>query len=348
MTITNTCFRNHIRRLYTWISPGGRWRNQIDYITINQRWRSSIMNVRTLPGADCGSDHQLLIAEMRTKIKAIHRNQNSPKTLGQEELNSYKHKILEKDESLKYNDSTDVDTAWSYLKNAIKNSAEECRSDAVKPRNKWITNETWALISERREIKESGLSNEYSKTKYSEIHKQINKACRHDKNMYIQRICEQVESHSFRNEPKDLFQKVHLLSKKHKPQTWIIENVRGRVLTDIDDVLMRWSEYCNELYKDENRVEELNLTRIDKEPNILLSEIRDAIEKLKCNKSPGYDDISSELIKLLGDNGVKSFSKFVTKYGKPVYGQTTGYTRFLFLYIKKVQQGNAKTIGLSL
>ena len=52
---------------YTWTSPDGRYRNQIDYILDSQRWRSSKRSTR--PGADCGSDHELLIAKFRLKLK---------------------------------------------------------------------------------------------------------------------------------------------------------------------------------------------------------------------------------------------------------------------------------------
>ena len=38
----NTLFQQHKRRLYTWTSPDGQHRNQIDYILCSQRWRSSI------------------------------------------------------------------------------------------------------------------------------------------------------------------------------------------------------------------------------------------------------------------------------------------------------------------
>ena len=55
----------HKRRLYTWTSPDGQHRNQIDYILCSQRWRSSIQSTKTRPGADCGSDHELLIVKTR-------------------------------------------------------------------------------------------------------------------------------------------------------------------------------------------------------------------------------------------------------------------------------------------
>ena len=58
LVIANTLFQQHQRRLYTWTSPDGQHRNQIDYIFGSQRWRSSIQSTKTRPGSDCGSDHE--------------------------------------------------------------------------------------------------------------------------------------------------------------------------------------------------------------------------------------------------------------------------------------------------
>ena len=40
-------------------------------ILCSQRWRSSIQSAKTRPGADCGSDHELLIAKFRLKLKKV-------------------------------------------------------------------------------------------------------------------------------------------------------------------------------------------------------------------------------------------------------------------------------------
>ena len=69
--ISNTFFQQHKRRLYTWTSPDGQHRNQVDYILCSQRWRSSIQSTKTRPGADCGSDDELLIAKFRLKLKKV-------------------------------------------------------------------------------------------------------------------------------------------------------------------------------------------------------------------------------------------------------------------------------------
>ena len=67
----NTLFQQHKRRLYTWTSPGGQYRNKIDYTLCSQRQRSSIQSAKTRLGADCGSDHELLIAKLRLKLKKV-------------------------------------------------------------------------------------------------------------------------------------------------------------------------------------------------------------------------------------------------------------------------------------
>ena len=71
LVITNTLFQQNKRRLYTWTSPDGQHQNQIAYILCSQRWRSSIQSAKTRPGADCGSDHELLIAKFKFKLKKV-------------------------------------------------------------------------------------------------------------------------------------------------------------------------------------------------------------------------------------------------------------------------------------
>ena len=71
LVIANTLFQQHKRRLYTWTLPDGQYRNQADYILCSRRWRSFVESAKTRPGADCGSDHELLIAKYRLELKKV-------------------------------------------------------------------------------------------------------------------------------------------------------------------------------------------------------------------------------------------------------------------------------------
>ena len=71
LIMANTLSQQHKRRPYTWTSPDSQHRNQTDYILCSQRWRSSIQSAKTRLGTDCGSDHELLIAKFRLKLKKV-------------------------------------------------------------------------------------------------------------------------------------------------------------------------------------------------------------------------------------------------------------------------------------
>ena len=68
LVIANSLFQQYKRRLYTWIIDG-QHQNQIDYILCNQRWKALYCQKKTRQGADCGSDHELLNAKFRLKLK---------------------------------------------------------------------------------------------------------------------------------------------------------------------------------------------------------------------------------------------------------------------------------------
>ena len=66
LVIANTLFQQQKSRLYTWTSPDGQYWNQIDYLLCSQN-----QSAKTRSGADFGSDHELLIAKFRLKLKKV-------------------------------------------------------------------------------------------------------------------------------------------------------------------------------------------------------------------------------------------------------------------------------------
>ena len=58
-----------------------------DYILCSQRWKSSIQLAKTILGADCSSDNELLIAKIRLKFKKVRK---TPKPL-RYDLNQIPH-----------------------------------------------------------------------------------------------------------------------------------------------------------------------------------------------------------------------------------------------------------------
>ena len=71
--------KHHNIHLYAWKSPGDGARKQIDYITINNRFRNSILLVKGYPGVDGGSDHVPIVATLRLKLRKLHTKKSANK-----------------------------------------------------------------------------------------------------------------------------------------------------------------------------------------------------------------------------------------------------------------------------
>jgi len=69
-----------------------------------------------------------------------------------------------------------------------------------------------------------------------------------------------------------------------------MENRNGEIMWEHQKVLERWRQYCEELYAKETEIsheQRQKNMQYELEPNILVSEIKEAIKHPKLNKSPG-------------------------------------------------------------
>jgi len=64
----NTMFPHRNIHKYTWTAPDGKTYNQIDHVLIDRRWHSSVLDMRSFRGADCDTDHYLVIAKVRQRL----------------------------------------------------------------------------------------------------------------------------------------------------------------------------------------------------------------------------------------------------------------------------------------
>ena len=130
LLVTNTGFRHHLRRKTTWISPNGRTKNEIDYIMIRSRFKSSALNCRAYPKADCGSDHNIVAARQRLRFtakKAITTTRkvrrNVEKLREEEQHEAYNEQLahaLRKTPS----DLSTIDNQWETIKTTITIAAK--------------------------------------------------------------------------------------------------------------------------------------------------------------------------------------------------------------------------------
>jgi hypothetical protein len=174
-----------------------------------------------------------------------------------------------------------------------------------------------ALSDERRQLKEAGLKNSRL---YRLISIEIQQKARRDKNNHIKMKCQELEDHSQNQNSRSLFRAVKDLTNKSTTKLAVIKDEDGKILTESEEIKGRWKRYCEGLYASQ----ELNVSNDDddavetceEEPDILLSEVRNAIHHLKNNKSPGPDEVPAELIKYADESGALVIQRLCNKIWK--------------------------------
>ena len=316
LAIANMMFTQHAHKLYRWISPDGRTRNQIDYIIIPRRWMSSCKSCKTLPGADCGTDHQLLMAKFKTKLKTSKRKPTTPCYDLSSRTDIYTVSVsnrfdvlLELDEEL--GSSNEI---WEKMKDAILCSAKETlRKPNTKKINKMLSSATIDLVVKCRELKsQDHLTN---RRRINDLTRDIRRTTRQDKNNYLNEKCKEIETNRQCHNTRTMHKLIKEITTKPATRLSVIKDVNGNVLTESSQIKARWKEYCESLYEKDDQISNvppISSTYVD-EPEILLSEVSAALKKMKKHKSPGIDDIPAELLKATGVSGEKIFLKLCNR-----------------------------------
>ncbi|XP_008484663.1 craniofacial development protein 2-like, partial [Diaphorina citri] len=226
--ISNTWFKQHKRRLYTWKSPGDRMRFQIDYILINQRFKNSVKKAKTYPGADVDTDHNLLAAEVRTKLKHMKRRP-TPKKWNTDKLKTDDAKPYteEVEKSLvNQNRSDDIKEEWDLMKNTILNSLENHVGRSVqRSRKEWITQDILDKMEERRKWKNDGT--EHGRNQYKKLNNELRRETDKAREKWMEEQCEKIEELERYSKTEEMYRVVKNLTKK-KPKPISKQGMRNK------------------------------------------------------------------------------------------------------------------------
>jgi hypothetical protein len=299
LVLTSTWFMHHPRRLYTWTSPDGCTKNQIDYIGIAQQWRSCVSNCKTYPGADCDSDHHLLVATLKIRL-GKKRKLETPLRLNLEGLYDkaevYVVKVKNRLEALEMMDEPrSPEELWMKTKEILLDTAKEVVGFKKRVSKKtWISSDTFELINEKREAKHK------DPVKYKELKAEVQRRLRLDKQKQIEDMCDELETANRRGNMRGLFQTARTLTQTFQPRLHCIQSASGQNVTDAEGIAERWREYCEELYSDSSGNVEKDW-QFEREPPPLRTEVAKAIRDTASGKSTGPDEVPVELFKTGGD-----------------------------------------------
>lgn len=286
LKILNTLYRKRENDRWTWVSPDGNHRNEIDYILTNKS--KDFQDCRVLNNLNFNSNHRMVRAKLQIntqkknrpfKVKQINNIKLESTESLKEKLDHFIAETKNLDIQSKYNNFQEL--LYTNKKGKLAN-----RNDRLK----WMTNETKELIRKRADLISIPEKTKTTRNDISDISKKIKTHMRKEHQRYrLEQLKKCIQrTGGTKKAAKLLLEKrnwiPNLINKNHK-----CEGRRPEILSIA-------TQFFKELYSRENTTPTTLLTGESEIPVIIYEEIEKALKSQKADKAPGSDGISNEFL----------------------------------------------------
>ena len=173
LVIGGTLFKHPDIHKLTWVSPNGRDINQIDHVMINGSWRRSLLDVVVRRGADINSEHYLVVASLRLKLRSARKKDSGPTRPDDSRLrapecrrnlifalkNRFNALLADNTNGPYDNTGEEIDESWSALKAVYSDANREVLAPRRRKNGKeWISAQTFEVLRHRRAIRKQKLN----------------------------------------------------------------------------------------------------------------------------------------------------------------------------------------------
>ena len=182
LVITGILFQHKDIHEATWVSANSRVKNKIDHLLISRRLKSAVLDTRVQSGPM--STAYLVRTRIRLKLRKYANMEkfqpmfNADKLRDRETKRVYCGRVGRRLEENRGEEREEVEELWEALRKAYVESAEEVLGFQKGKSKEWISQQTWKVMDERKEII----------TKSERIRKKIRENYKHkreDKRMWM-------------------------------------------------------------------------------------------------------------------------------------------------------------------
>ncbi len=336
LPIMTSMFPHKEAHKYTWTSPNGRYKNQIDHVVVNAKFRRSVEDSRAYRGADVASDHNLVMAKVKLKLNRVGRMTRTSvryevnKLKIPEVLQNFKTELRKKlngavDQEATGDERKDIETKWEYIKTGYNETAKEVIGSRQRHSKPWISVQSWKLIEERRQLKikkESAQSERLKEkwgTEYANKDREVKRSTRQDKRNWADGVAKEAQDAAEMGQMKTVYEATRKLCNDFPKKIGMVKDKNGKLLTEEQEIRDRWKEHFMEVLNREEpeRIAEIEdnqdiLDEISTEP-ITEAEIRVALKEMKLGKAPGIDSITVELLRADLETTIQTLHQFYTE-----------------------------------
>ena len=234
-------------------------------------------------------------------------------------------------------EDADLDSMVTHFTRAVTGTTAERLGKQRRKRKPWVTPEILDLCDQRRDLKKKRDEPEGAKD-YREIKRKIRTELKMAKETWMQGQCQEVEACLRKNNSKKAYQLVKDLTTEKQDKSTTIQDKSGKCVTEENEILNRWTEYCSDLYNYETDGDPtvLDCPQIPDEEHhpILREEVEAAVKALKMGKSAGVDNIPAELVQAGGEVMIDILTAICNKVWKTGEWPTT-WTQSLVITLPK-------------
>ena len=214
-----------------WTSPDGQHQNQIDYILFSQRWRSSIQSAKIRPGADCGSDHELLIAKLRLKLKKVGKTTRPFRYDLNKIPYDYTVGVRNRFKGLDLI-HREPDELWTEVHDIVQKTwIKTITMEKKCKKAKWLSEVALQIVVRRREAKSKGENG-----RYSHLNAEFQRTARRDEKAFLSEQWKEIEEKSRMGKSRDLFKKIRDTKGTFHTKIGSIKGRNGMDLTEAEDI----------------------------------------------------------------------------------------------------------------
>ena len=198
---------------------------------------------KTRLGADCGSDHELLIAKFRLKLKKVGKT-TKPFRYGLNQI-PYNYTV-EVTNRFKRSDLTDrvPEELWMEVHYIVQEAVIKTIPRKKKCKKaKWLSEETLQIAEKRKEEKGKG-----EEERYAHWNAEFQRISRRDKKCFLSDQCKEREENNRMGKTRNIFKKIRDTKGTFHAKMGLIKDRNGMDLTEAEDI-KKWQEYTEELYK---------------------------------------------------------------------------------------------------
>ena len=318
LAITNTFFRLKLKYKTSWMHPRSKRWHLLDYIIVRRSQVREVYVTRAMRGADCWTDHRLIVSKIRLKIRpsSFRSTKKTPK-INLTGLNSdttlkktYEEKVKELIHETGIINATNINEKWETFAKKLTMEATNVLGKSPRKHRDWYDEndqEIKELLKHKNQAHLDCLRNPTSPTlrqRFAKIRSQAQRQLRILEDTWWQQLSVEIQGYADKNNIQQFYESTKRIYGPRKRSVVPVRSSDGNTLIrDRQGILARWAEHFSVLLNAKNPTDHSVLddlptipscTDLDTPPT--LEEVVSALKGMKPRKAAGPDGVPAELL----------------------------------------------------